>query len=337
MVENLVGKVEVPLGVAGPLSVRFDDEIRDFVIPLATTEAGLIASINRGCKAIRESEGAYVYTEKIGVTRGPVFKTKDLSESNFLRNWINEHIDDLGAIAESTSSHLKLRKMETRMVGNYVFDRIYFDSGEAMGMNMATIASDKVAEYIEETLGIKCISISGNYCVDKKPSWLNFLSGRGFIANAEVVIPEKVLQATLKTTAESFYDTWIAKCMIGSAMSGSMGFNAQYANVVGAMYLATGQDIAHVVEGSSGITTAEIKGKDLSVDVYLPSVMLGTVGGGNENPSQKEAMSLLGINNVEEFAKVVSVATLAGEISLIASLSEGSLARAHQRLRKKKY
>jgi hydroxymethylglutaryl-CoA reductase (NADPH) len=333
MVENLIGKVEVPLGIAGPLGFNTKQGFRNFYIPLATTEAALVASINRGAKAITESGNANVLTEKIGVTRGPVFKTGSLVESNDLSRWITEHFDDLRRVSSTTSSHLKLLKMEPNIVGNYLFERMYFDTEEAMGMNMATIATQKMVEFIEEKRGVKCISLSGNYCVDKKPSWINFIGGRGFKCDAEVVLSEDVLVKTLKTTAGEFYDTWMAKCMIGSAISGSMGFNAQFANVVSALFLATGQDLAHVVEGSLGITTAEVRGKDLYVSVHLPSLMIGTIGGGTQGETQKKALSIIGINNVEELAEVVSVAVLAGEISLIASLSQGSLARAHQNLR----
>jgi hydroxymethylglutaryl-CoA reductase (NADPH) len=207
-----------------------------------------------------------------------------------------------------------------------------------MGMNMVTIATEKVARYIEEKTGAVCLSISGNYCVDKKPSWQNFIRGRGFEVWAEVLLPKYSLRETLKTTAKQLYNIWLSKCMIGSAVSGSIGYNAQYANIIAALYLATGQDAAHVTEGSLGITTAEAQGDDLYISIYLPDLMVGTVGGGTGLATQKEALMILKVDggnggaNSQKFAEIIGAAVLAGEISLLASLAEGTLARAHKTL-----
>lgn len=326
--ENMIGVAQVPIGIAGPLQI----EKREYYIPLATTEGALVASISRGCKAITESGGALVDSHRVGATRGPVFRVKDLRESDTLYKFLNEHIDELKIIAKKTSGHLTLEKFLTRGVGRYRFVRFVFDTEDAMGMNMATIASEALATHIEKETGISCLAVAGNFDIDKKPSWLNFIENRGTKVWAEVVIPKNVLTQVLKTTAQNVYDVWLAKCMIGSAMAGSLAFNAQYANVVAAMFLATGQDLGHVGEASMGITTAEVDGEDLYISVCLPDLMVGTVGGGTGLATQKEALSIIGVKNSQELAQVIGAAVLAGEISLLASLSEGTLAKAHQRL-----
>jgi hydroxymethylglutaryl-CoA reductase (NADPH) len=197
---------------------------------------------------------------------------------------------------------------------------------------MVTIATDSMIRIIEDKTTIKCLSISGNFCVDKKPSWLNFISGRGKRVWAEVILKERVIKEILKTTTEKLYDVWLSKCLIGSIMSGSLGFNSHFANIVAAFFAATGQDLAHVVEGSLGITTMKKIKKDLYVSVYLPDVMLGTVGGGTRLEIKKEALSLIGVKSSSELARVLGGAVLSGEISLLASLAEGSLSEAHQKL-----
>jgi hydroxymethylglutaryl-CoA reductase (NADPH) len=214
--------------------------------------------------------------------------------------------------------------------------RFVFDTQDAMGLNMVTIATNAIVAHIKAKTGISCLALSGNFCVDKKPSWQNFINNRGIKVWAEVVLTKKVLADVLKTSAKKVYDVWLAKCMLGSAMSGSMGFNAQFANVVAAIFLATGQDVAHVVEGSMGITTTEVVGEDLYVSVYLPDLMVGTVGGGTGLVTQKEALSMLGVaggnegKNSKQFAEIIAAAVLAGEISLLSSLEEGTLSHAHQ-------
>ena len=202
-----------------------------------------------------------------------------------------------------------------------------------MGMNMVTIATQALVSHIEKQLGVRCVSLAGNFDIDKKPSWLNSIENRGMKVWAEVTIPATILHSVLKTTAQKMYDVWLSKCMVGSALSGSMGFNAQYANVIAAIFLATGQDLGHVGEGSIGITTAEVvSSKDLYMSVTLPDLMVGIVGGGTGLATQKEALSIISAKTSQEFAEVVGGAVLAGEISLLASLAEGTLAKAHQKL-----
>ena len=187
------------------------------------------------------------------------------------------------------------------------------------------------------------VSVAGNYDVDKKPSWLNSIEGRGHKAWAEVMLPSSVLRSVLKITASKLYEVWLAKCMIGSAMSGSMGYNAHFANIIAALFLATGQDPGHVGECSVGITTMEVVDKsDLYISIYLPDLMVGTVGGGTGLATQKEALSILGVSggspsgedgkNAQKFAEIIAGAVLAGEISLLASLSEGTLSKTHEML-----
>lgn len=335
--ENLIGSVQTPLGIAGPLRLRSKQALdKDYYLPLATTEGALVASVNRGCRAIVDAGGAHTYAYRIGTTRGPVFYTKSVSEYHKLYAWINENKKRLFDRAKTTSQHLKVTNIEINGAAPYLFLRIYFDTQDAMGMNMATIASEKMVSVIEQETSVKCLSLAGNFDVDKKPSWLNVINKRGWQVGADVVLPREVITTILKTTPERFFKTWLAKCMVGSAMSGSIGFNAHMANVVAALFIATGQDPAHVVEASCGMTFCDVlDSDDLRVTVYLPSLMVGVVGGGTGLATQKEALSILGVSksgHVQEFAEIVAGAVLAGEISLLSSLSEGSLARAHEEL-----
>ena len=332
--ENMIGATQVPLGIAGPLLIGKTE----YYIPLSTTEGALVASIARGCKAIGESGGAIVDSYYVGATRGPVFSVKNVQESDRLNTFMENNLKEMNNIARTTSSHISLLKTFSRGVGHYRYVRFIYDTKDAMGMNMVTIATDKIVQFIEEKTGTVCISLSGNYCVDKKPSWLNMIEGRGSKVWAEIVIRQHTLQKTLKTTAQKMYDVWLSKCLMGSIMSGSMAYNAQYANVIAALFLATGQDIAHVVEGCLGITTAEVRGKNLYMSIYLPDLMVGTVGGGTALATQKEALTLLGVYggndgaNKKRFVEIIGAAVLAGEISLLASLSEGTLSESHQKL-----
>lgn len=331
--ENIIGAISLPVGIAGPLKVNGDKVQNEFYIPLATTEGALVASINRGCKAITLSGGANAYVYRAGVTRGPVFYTGSLQKSKELYNWIKHNEHKIKEAAEKTSTHLKYKKCMVKGLSDYVFVRFYYDTQDAMGMNMVTIATEKIVELIAEDTGIQCLALAGNFDIDKKPAWLNFIDNRGFKGWGEVVVEEDVVSDLLKTTSQKIVDVWLGKCLLGSAMSGSLGFNSHFANVVAAFFAATGQDLAHIGEGCMGITTTKVLGDGkLYISVYLPDIMIGTVGGGTKLKTQTECRSVIGVKTSEELVEVLAATVLAGELSLLASLAEGSLAKAHKRL-----
>ncbi len=328
-IENLIGAAQIPMGVAGSLLVND----KTFFIPLATTEGALVASVSRGAKVLTASNGANVYVENVGMTRGPIFKAKNLGEAMKTQVWIEKNFKHLAKIAESTSSHLKLLKTEYSVLGKNLFVRFSYDTGDAMGMNMVTIATEKLARLIEEKTGVECIALAGNFDIDKKPAWLNFIAGRGKKIWAEVIVPKKIVKEALKVTPEKIVEVVQRKTHLGSILSGSLGFNSHFANIVAAIFAATGQDLAHVVEGSLGVTDAEIeKNGDLYFSIYLPSIQIGTVGGGTHLPTQQEALKILKVTKGRDFTKVLGAVVLAGELSLIASLAEGTLAKTHQKL-----
>lgn len=338
-IENLIGATQIPLGIAGPLKIRSTINNKPYTtyIPLATTEGALVASISRGCKAISESKGAIVEINTVGVTRSPVFVTSGIKEAVKVKIWLGENFGKIKKITESTSSHLKLLKIESNFAGKSLFVKFFYNSGDAMGMNMATIATKEAVDFIEQKTNIDCVSLSGNYEVDKKAAWLNFIEGRGKRVWAEATIKKSVVKEILKTTPEKIQEVVLRKVLVGSAMSGAMGFNAHFANCLAAIFASTGQDLAQVVEGSLGMTTAEVlKNGDLYFSVFLPDLMCGTVGGGTHLPGQQAALKIMGVKNVLEYCRVTAAAVLASEISLIASLAEDSLVKAHLRLGRKK-
>ncbi len=337
-IENMVGATHVPLGVAGPLVIDGDFAKGEFYIPLATTEGALVASVSRGCRAITNAGGAKVFAENKGMTRAPVFKVSGIEEGRKLVQWVEKNFSRIKNVAESTTRFGELKKIHPWICGKNVYLRFVFDTKDAMGMNMAVVACDKVVvELIEKETKVKCIALSGNMCVDKKPSFMNYVKGRGKRVHAEAVLKRNIIEKILKTTPEDLVEVNYRKSMVGSAMAGSLGFNAHFANMVAALYIATGQDPAHVVGGSMGMTTVELEGKDLYISVYMPNVNIGTVGGGTGLATQKEALEMLGVygagntpgDNAMKLAEIVGATVLAGELSVLGALATGDLAKAH--------
>jgi hydroxymethylglutaryl-CoA reductase (NADPH) len=340
--ENFIGVAQIPMGVVGPLRVRGKYADGDFYVPMATTEAALVASTNRGCSALREAGGAVVRVEDVGMTRAPVFRTSGIVQTQQLLQWIEDHMDDLRRVTQATSKHLRLLEIRPYAFGTTVFLRFRFNSGDAMGMNMATIACDRaVSDLIEPATGVPCIGLSGNYCVDKKPAAVNWQEGRGKRIYAEILLEAPVLHHYLKTNARDLVEVQYRKNLLGSIAAGSMGFNAHYANVLSAFFIATGQDPAHVVEGSLGVTCIESRGPDsVFASVFMPDVPLGAVGGGTQLDTQREALAMLGVTPdparpgeaVLRLAEILGALVLAGELSLMAAFTSQDLARAHEKL-----
>ena len=340
--ENFIGVAQIPMGVVGPLRVRGKYADGDFYVPMATTEAALVASTNRGCSALREAGGAVVRVEDVGMTRAPVFRTSGIVQTQQLLQWIEDHMEDLRQVTQATSKHLRLLEIRPYAFGTTVFLRFRFNSGDAMGMNMATIACDRaVSDLIEPATGVPCIGLSGNYCVDKKPAAVNWQEGRGKRIYAEILLEAPVLHHYLKTNARDLVEVQYRKNLLGSIAAGSMGFNAHYANVLSAFFIATGQDPAHVVEGSLGVTCIESRGPDsVFASVFMPDVPLGAVGGGTQLDTQREALAMLGVTPDPErpgeavlrLAEILGALVLAGELSLMAAFTSQDLARAHEKL-----
>ncbi|MCQ2964054.1 MAG: hydroxymethylglutaryl-CoA reductase (NADPH) [archaeon] len=335
-IENPIGTVQIPIGVAGPLKVNGENADGEFFVPLATSEGALVASINRGASAISAAGGVNARVIGDKMTRAPAIKTESVIEAVKVKNWFEENFDELKAIAESTTRHGKLVKIDPIIiVGNYVYPRFVFSTGDSMGMNMVTIATEKVLAKLHEDLGVHALALSGNLCVDKKPAAINIIEGRGKSLVADILIPEEIVKSKLKTTAKAIEEVNVAKNLIGSAAAGAMAYNAHFANMIGAIFLATGQDAAHVVEGSLGITTAEDRDGDLYFSVNMPDVPIATIGGGTRLETAQEGLKIIdcaGSGKVSKFAEIVISTVLAGELSLVGAIAAGHLAKAHAEL-----
>ena len=339
-IENMIGSVQIPMGVAGPITVFGSAIEGSFYLPLATTEGALVASVNRGCSAIRHAGGAIARVFNNAMTRAPVFKVANVSESLDFTNWISANYSEIEEIANSTTSHGELLGIKPYVVGNSIFLRFSYDTKDAMGMNMVTISTKKVSEFLEQQTPAKLISLSGNLCSDKKPAAINAIEGRGRTVSADVLIPRKIVEEKLHTTPEAIVEINTQKNHIGSARAVSLGHNAQAANIIAAIFLATGQDAAQVVEGANVITTADVRDGGLYLSVTLLSLEIGTIGGGTHLPSQSEALDILGVrgggtppgSNADAFAEIISSGVLAGELSLLSALGSRDLSSAHERL-----
>ncbi|WRT65236.1 hydroxymethylglutaryl-CoA reductase (NADPH) [Kwoniella shivajii] len=340
--ENVVGYMPLPVGIAGPLNV--DGQLLH--IPMATTEGTLVASTSRGCKALNAGGGVTTVLTHDAMTRGPAIDFPSIVSACDARLWIdsNEGFSILKAAFDSTSRFARLQTLECALAGRTLYVRFATQTGDAMGMNMISKGTEKALEVLRERYpDMHVLALSGNYCTDKKPAAINWIEGRGKSVVGEAVVPGHVVKSVLKTTVKDLCNLNIKKNLIGSAMAGSIGgFNAHAANILTAMYLACGQDPAQNVESSNCMTLMEPinDGADLLITCSMPSIEVGTVGGGTILSPQRAMLDMLGVagahpttpgQNAQRLARIICAAVMAGELSLMAALAAGHLIQAHMK------
>lgn len=254
--ENVVGYMPIPVGLAGPLVI----DGQSYFIPMATTEGVLVASASRGCKAINSGGGAVTIVSGDGMTRGPCVSFETLERAGAAKLWLDSE-DGQNVMKEafnSTSRYARLRTLKTAIAGTNLYIRFKTTTGDAMGMNMISKGAERALDVMANEAGftdMQIVSLSGNYCSDKKPAAINWVEGRGKSVVAEAIIPGDIVRSVLKSDVDSLVSLNISKNLVGSAMAGSVGgFNAHAANIVAAIFIATGQDPAQVVESSNCIT-----------------------------------------------------------------------------------
>jgi hydroxymethylglutaryl-CoA reductase (NADPH) len=332
-IENIIGFAQVPVGVIGPLRVNGEHAKGKFYVPLSTTEGALVASYNRGAMAVSLSGGVNVAVISDKIQRAPLFVLENVFKAKAFVAWVDSHFEKLREVASQTTNHGMLTGYKPFIHGCMVYLRLEFSTGDAMGMNMITLASHKICQYIEgQHPGIEYM-IESNMAVDKKPSWINAVMGRGKTVTAEVLFPERVLSRVLKTTARDI-DLAYHRQATGGQMAGILGSNGHVANGVAALFLACGQDLGNVSESCTGMIHTETRGKDLYVSLHLPSLIVGTVGGGTSLPTQRECLEIMGCygeGKVMKFAEIAAAAIMAGEISLAAAVVAGDFVTAHEK------
>lgn len=335
-IENFIGTVKVPVGVIGPLRVNGIHAAGDYHVPLATTEAALVASYGRGAYAATKAGGVSTAVLYEGVIRTPAFTFDNILSSGLFVEWVSNHMDDLRAAAESTTRYGKLTSVEPVIDNDVVFLICRYTTGDASGQNMVTIATHALCEKIATdcTVPINRWYIEGNFSGDKKASALGLMTGRGRKVSASVVLSAEVIEKVLGTTASEML-AYGRIADLGSKLSGQMGAQAHYANGLAALYIATGQDAACVAESAMGFTRMEARGDGLFCSVTMPNILVGAVGGGTGLASQSAGLNVLGLKGAGHgaaLAEVTAALCLCGEISIIAAIAAGDFTRAHENL-----
>ena len=336
-IENFIGTIKMPVGLAGPLRVNGLFAQSDFYVPLATTEAALVASYHRGASVVTLAGGCATLILNEGVARAPAYAFTTLLEAGNFVQWCLHYMDELRSAAESTTRHGRLQDVRFAIEGNHVYLMFDFTTGDASGQNMVTIATQAVCDYIATACPVKpqYFFVESNMSGDKKASAQSLQGVRGRKVSAEVRLSRKIVQRHLHTTPEKMVDYWRMSAL-GGVLSGTIGVQGHYSNGLAALFIACGQDAACVSEAAVGVTRFEV-GPDgeLYAAVTLPNLIVGTVGGGTGLPTQRACLEILGLagsDHARAFSEVCAALALAGEISIIAALAAGQFTQAHAKL-----
>ena len=333
----------IPMKNIGPIKISGNVLQGEYKIPLATFESPLWPSVDRGARLSTYTDsGISITVVDDRMTRSVLFEAPDALTAVEIVNEINKDNNPLAKAASTTSNYVKLKDVNSQIIGNLIFLRFSFETGNAAGHNMCTLAAEAIMNYLLERFpSLSYESISGNYCTDKKVSAVNGILGRGKYIIAEITVSKELCGKFLKTTPERLVQLNIRKNLLGSLVSGSVrSANAHVANMLLAFYLATGQDAANIVEGSQAITFAEVKGEDLYFTVTLPNLILGTIGNGKNLDFVKDNLELMGFDgntsdemDAKKLGGLCAATVLCGELSLLAAqTNQGELMDAHKRI-----
>jgi hydroxymethylglutaryl-CoA reductase (NADPH) len=344
--QSIEQQATIPMRTIGPIKI-LGPEVQDEVpIPLATFETPLWPSTHRGAKACNQAGGITALIVDERMTRSILLEAKSIAEAHEAMLILQDHKDVLQALIKDTSRFARFLDMHMQVVGTLLYIRFEFNTADAAGHNMTTLAADRLVEWIMIRFPhLQYVSISGNYCSDKKACAVNGILGRGKYVVAEVILSESICKRFLKTTPEKIVQLNIKKNLIGNIIAGGIRTaNAHFANMLLGIYLATGQDAANIIEGSQGMVYAEVRDKDLYFSVTLPNIIVGTVGNGKDLDFVTKNLQMLGCleprepgKNARRLAIIVACTVLCGELSLLAAQTNpGELMKSHMLLERHK-
>ena len=334
--------IQIPVKTVGPIKINGDIVNDEVSLPLATFETPLWPSTQRGAKVTKAAGGITATVLQDVMTRSIAVETQTCLQAKQITQALEEYESSLHDVVSQTSSYAQLVDWHTEIIGRVIYIRFAFNTGDASGHNMATKASQALQDWLLQQYPkeLQYVSISGNYCTDKKVSAVNGVLGRGKRVVTEMTIPRDVCEKRLKATPEAIVDLHVKKNLLGSIAAGSLrSANAHVANILLAFYLATGQDAANIVEGSQSIVHAEVTdNQDLYFSLTCPNLIMGVIGNGKDFTFVQEYLQLMGCQqeavdpgaNSRRLAVICASAAACCELSLLAALTnEGELMRAH--------
>lgn len=332
-IENPIGVAQIPMGVAGPVLVHGQHAQGIFYVPMATTEGALIRSYERGMVALTKSGGVQTAVSLDENQTAPSFFFHDVQSASEFPAWLESKLPELQAVASTTTRHGKLKNLKCYPTGRQVIVNFGFSMGDAQGMNMIVRATEAACLWIKEHYAIENYFLFSGMCGEKRASGFIMSRGKGKRVTAGCLLKHDVLRLYLHITADQLFRVWQSTVQ-GNIEAGAIGYNGHASNGLTAIFIATGQDVANVVNSSCSLTTFEPHPEGIYASVTLSALSVATVGGGTALPTPREALRIMdcvGTGKAAKLAEIVAAAILGGEVSMGAAIASHEFVGAHER------
>ncbi len=332
-IENPIGSVQMPLGVAGPIAVHGEHAEGAFYVPFATTEGALVRSYERGMVMLTRAGGVTVRVVVDENIVCPMFSFDSVAEAAAFAARLPDHFDALKAEAESTTSHGRLTRVSARVSGRAVIVSFSYNTADAQGMNMIVKATERASEWLVTHGHAPRYKVFSGMSSEKRASGFLLSGGKGKTVVAGARIPAALLQSYMRVTPRQLVAFW-HDTVVGHLQANAIGFNGHYANGLAAIFIACGQDVANVANAAVGVTDFELtREDDLYASVTLPALTVATVGGGTMLGTSVECLAMLGCagaGHAPKLAEIVASTLLAGELSMAGAIASGEFVDAHE-------
>ena len=333
-VENLIGWAQVPVGLAGPLLVHGAAGTHSCYVPMATTEGALVASTSRGMGLLAAGGGATARVTQSELSQHPILVYASAMAALEAAKVAEASLERFQGFVGGITRHGALTRIETQVLGRRLLLRLLFTTGDAIGINMAAHGAELCSRDLAERTQAVERFVHGQD-VEKRANARAMVEGRGRSVIAEAVIPRTVLAEKARTSPEALVRV-LRTYAVGYAQLGTQNWTVQAANTIAAVFLACGQDIAYVTECSTGLLDFDVTDEgDLHASVTLPTMLVGTVGGGSGQGTAAECLRILGCEGTgraDSFAEIIAATVLAGDLSLMAAFASHEFVAAHEKL-----
>jgi hydroxymethylglutaryl-CoA reductase len=332
MVENVIGVIQVPLGIA----TNFIIDGREVLIPMATEEPSVIAAASNGAKMAREA-GGFLTSSTGPVMRAQIQVTGVVDPFSARQN-ILLHKDELTRMANEKDPMLVKYGGGVKDIEVYVIDsrvgpmvvvHLIVDCRDAMGANAVNTMAEALAPRVEEITGGRVYLRIISNLADKR------LARARAVFKAEEIGGHEVVDGIIQAAALAEVDPYRAATHNKGIMNG-----------VTAVVLATGNDTRAVEAGAHSF--ASISGRyqslthyeknkdgDLVGTIELP-VAVGLVGGATRvHPVAKSTVKILGVKSADDLSRIIAAVGLCQNFAALRALASEGIQRGHMSLHAK--
>lgn len=328
LIENVVGTMSVPIGIA--TNMRVDGE--DVLVPMATEESSVVAAV---CNAARQNYATGFTTSVSGNLMIAQVQAVEVSDPHAARIRILERRDEIREICDACDPVLVrlgggFRDVEVRVLdtlgGPMLVTHLIVDTRDAMGANAVNTMAEALAPHVAAWTGGRVYLRILSNLADRR------LARAHAVWRAEDIGGPEVRDGVISAYHFAEADPYRAATHNKGIMNG-----------ISAVVLATGNDTraieagAHAYAARSGrytsLTRYEVTSDgSLSASIELP-LAVGLIGGATKiHPTAQACLKVLGVTSAERLARIIAAVGLAQNFSALKALATTGIQKGHMAL-----